>query len=204
MVRVRGPSGETLRLGARHGETTRYVNWLDVLLVAAIGLVTWRGYSNGFIRELVSIAAVILAIPIAGLLYDDMYPKVEPIVENQDLAAVISFISIMVGVIIGGQVVAHLLKRTAAALNLGFFDAVAGGAFGFAKSVIVCQVLLIVLVRYPEPDMRGTIDGSRVANALLDAAPAVLAFLPDTFEAGLDLFRGATDALNGDGNGDGE
>ena len=178
------------------------MNWLDILLVAAIGLSAWRGYSNGFIRELVSIAAVILAIPIAGLLYDDMYPKVEPIVENADLAAVISFVSIMAGVIIGGQVVAHLLKRTAEALNLGFFDAIAGGAFGFAKAVIICQVILILLVRYPEPDMRDTIDGSSVANALLDAAPAVLAFLPDTFEAGLDLFRGATDALNGD-EGDG-
>lgn len=203
MVRVRGASGETLHLAAGRGETTRYVNWLDILLVAVIGLTTWRGYSNGFIRELVSIAAVILAIPIAGLLYDDMYPKVEPIVENEDLAAVISFVSIMAGVIIGGQVVAHLLKRTAEALNLGFFDAVAGGAFGFAKSAIICQVLLIVLVRYPEPDLRDTIEGSRVAEALLDAAPAVLAFLPDTFEAGLDLFRGATDALNGEGDGGG-
>ncbi|HMO55545.1 MAG TPA: CvpA family protein, partial [Tepidiformaceae bacterium] len=81
------------------------MNWLDLVLLVAIGLAAYRGYSNGFIRELVSIAAVILAIPIAGLLYDDMYPKVEPIVTNQDLAAVISFVSILAGVIIGGQVV---------------------------------------------------------------------------------------------------
>lgn len=177
------------------------MNWLDIALVAVIGLSTYRGYSNGFIRELVSIAAVILAIPIAGLLYDDMYPKVEPIVANEDLAAVIAFVSILAGVIIGGQVVAHLLKRTAEVLNLGFFDAIAGGAFAFAKTVIICQVILILLVRYPEPDMRDTIEGSRVADMLLDAAPAVLAFLPDTFDAGLDLFRGATNALNGNGNG---
>ena len=63
----------------------------------------------------------------------------------------------------------------------------------------LAEVLLIVLVRYPEPDLRDTIDGSRVAKALLDAAPAVLAFLPDTFEAGLDLFQGARDSLSGDG-----
>jgi membrane protein required for colicin V production len=175
------------------------VNWLDLLLIAVIGFTAYRGYKNGFIRELVSIAAVILAIPIAGLLYDDMYPKVEPIVTNEDLAAVISFVSILVGVIIGGQVLAHLLKRTAEILNLGFLDAIAGGVFGFFKAVIVSQVLLILLIRYPQPDLRDTIEGSRVANALLDAAPVVLAFLPGTFEAGLDLFRGAADALNGNG-----
>ncbi len=178
------------------------MNWLDVFLAVAIGLAAYRGYSNGFIRELVSIAAVILAIPIAGLLYDDMYPKVEPIVENQDMAAVISFLSILVGVIIGGQVIAHLLKRAAEVLNLGFLDAIAGGVFGFFKAVIICQVLLILLVRYPQPDFRSSIDNSPVANALLDAAPAVLAFLPGTFEAGLDLFRGATDALDGGGEGE--
>jgi membrane protein required for colicin V production len=188
-----------LRLRRRTGKT-KPVNWLDLLLVAVIGLVAYRGYSNGFIRELVSIAAVILAIPIAGVLYDDMYPKVEPIVTNQDLAAVVSFVSILAGVIIGGQVVAHLLKRTAEVLNLGFLDAIAGGVFGFAKAVIVAQVLLILLVRYPQPDVRGSIDDSPVANALLDAAPVVLAFLPGTFGAGLDLFRDATNALNGNGN----
>lgn len=175
------------------------MNWLDIVLLAVIGLSAWRGYSNGFIRELVSIAAVILAIPIAGVLYDDLYPKVEPIIGNQDLAAVVSFISILAGVIIGGQVAAHLLKRTAEVLNLGFFDAVAGGVFGFFKAAIICQVILILLVRYPEPDLRDSIDGSRVATALLDAAPAVLAFLPGTFEAGLDLFRQAEDRINGNG-----
>ncbi len=190
------PVTSALRLRRLTDETSP-VNWLDLVLLVAIGLAAYRGYSNGFTRELVSLAAVILAIPIAGLLYDDMYPKVEPIVTNQDLAAVISFVSILAGVIIGGQVVAHLLKRTAEVLNLGFFDAVAGGLFGFFKAALICQVLLILLVRYPEPDLRDTIEGSRVATALLDAAPAVLAFLPGTFEAGLDLFRDAANAANG-------
>ncbi|MCZ7578230.1 MAG: CvpA family protein [Dehalococcoidia bacterium] len=173
------------------------MNWLDFVLLAVIGFSTWRAYSNGFIRELVSIAAVVLAIPIAGVLYDDMYPKVEPIITNRTLAAVLSFLSIFAGVIILGQVGAHLLKRTAEILNLGVLDRLSGGAFGFIKAVIICQVVLIVLVRYPEPDLRDDIDASPVATALLDAAPTVLAFLPNTFEEGLDLFREARDAVNG-------
>jgi membrane protein required for colicin V production len=173
------------------------VNWLDIVLIAAIGFSTFNGYRNGFIRELVSIASVILAIPVAGIFYDDMFPKVEPIVDNEDLAALISFLAILMGVIIGGQVAAHLLKRTAEILNLGVLDRIAGGAFGFVKAVFIAQVVLIALVTFPKPDLRDDIDGSPVAQRLLDTAPTVLAFLPDAFDDGIDLFKKLDDLDDG-------
>ncbi|MEJ5222354.1 MAG: CvpA family protein, partial [Tepidiforma sp.] len=118
------------------------MNWLDLLLIAAIALSAWRGYANGFIRELVILVSVILAIPLAGALYSRMFPKVDPIIDNEDLSAVVSFLAIMAGVIIGGNVVAHLLKRTAEMLNLGGLDRLAGGLFGFLKAALVAQAIL--------------------------------------------------------------
>lgn len=165
------------------------MNWLDVVLVLAIGFSTWSGFRNGFIRELVSIASVILAIPVAGIFYDDMFPKVEPIVDNENLAALISFVAILLGVIIGGQVAAHLLKRTAEILNLGVLDRLAGAGFGFLKAVFIAQVLLIAFVTFPKPDFRDSIDGSWVATKLIDTAPTVRAFLPKAFDQGIDLFN---------------
>ena len=47
------------------------------------------------------------------------------------------------GVLIAGQVASHLLRTTAEALNLGQVDKIAGGAFGFLKGVLICQVILI-------------------------------------------------------------
>ncbi|WP_322819704.1 CvpA family protein [Tepidiforma sp.] len=172
------------------------MNWLDLLLLAAVGTATWRGYQNGFIRGLVVLVAVILSIPIAGVLYSRMFPKVQPIIDNQDLAAVVSFLSIMAGVIIGGHVLAHLLRRTAEMLNLGGLDRLTGAAFGFLQAALVAQAILIVLVRYPNPDLRDDIQASRGGNALLDAAPLTLTFLPRTFEVGLELFRQATQAID--------
>jgi len=170
-------------------QTDPHVNWLDFVLIAVIGFSAFNGYRNGFIRELVSIASVIVAIPVAGIFYDDMFPKVEPIVDNEDLAALLSFLAILIGVVVGGQVIAHLLKRTAEILNLGVLDRIAGGVFGFLKAVFLAQVLLIVFVTYPRPDFREAIDDSLVAQRLLDSTPAVLAFLPEVFEEGLELFE---------------
>jgi uncharacterized membrane protein required for colicin V production len=73
-------------------------------------------------------------------------------------------------------------------LNLGAADRVAGGAFGFLKAVILCQVVLIALVAFPEPDLKSSIDDSQVATELLNTAPAVLAFLPGTFDKALHTF----------------
>lgn len=164
------------------------MNWVSILIIAVVALLTWRSYRAGFIRELVSLAAVILAIPVAGVLYDDMYPNVHPIVDNEALANLISFVSIFAGVLIAGQVLSALLKQVAEALNLGSVDHIAGGAFGFLKGVLICQALLVALVAFPAPDLREEINQSTVATRLLDGTPFVLAILPDSFEEKVDEF----------------
>ncbi|OAI44232.1 hypothetical protein AYO38_09950 [bacterium SCGC AG-212-C10] len=173
------------------------MNWISILLIAVAGLLTWRAYSNGFVRELVSFCAVILAVPMAGIFYDDMYPKVHPIVDNENLANLISFLAILAGVVIGGQVVAYLLRRGVSVLNLGTADQLAGGAFGLVKAIILCQVVLIALVAFPSPDLRDEIDGSPVATALLDSTPLLIAILPQHFDSIVDEFLDTANSLDG-------
>lgn len=171
------------------------MNWVSFVLLGVIALLTWRAWRNGVIRELVSLGSVILAIPMAGIFYDDVFPKIHPIVDSVPLANLISFLAIFLGVVIGGQVLASLLRGVVAALNLGFMDQAAGAAFGFLKGVLLCQAVLIALVAFPKPDLREDIDDSRVAQGLLDAAPAVLAILPKTFDRAIDAFTGGAKAI---------
>jgi membrane protein required for colicin V production len=174
------------------------VNWITGVLVVIVVLLTWRAWRNGFVRELVSLAAVVLAIPVAGIFYDNLYPKLHPIIDNAVLAGLASFLAIFFGVVIGGQVVAHLLRQGVAMLNLGAADHLAGAAFGFLKALFVCQALLIAMVVFPEPDIRDEIDQSQGATMLLDGAPLVLAILPSVFNDTVDGFLdGVIDGLNG-------
>jgi len=172
------------------------VNWLDFVIVGVIGLITYRAYANGFIRELVSLSAVILAIPVAGIFFDDLFPKIEPIVDDARLASLVSFLAIFLAVIIGGLVAAHLLRGGVRLLNLGAVDSIAGGTFGFLKGVLVVQAVLLACVLFPKPDAREPIDESTLSRRLLDGSPIILAFLPDSFERDLydfmDNFREVT------------
>jgi membrane protein required for colicin V production len=172
------------------------MDWVSIVILVVIGLLTWRAYANGFIREVVSLTSVVLAVPIAGIFYDDLYPKVHPIVDNVAAANLISFLAIFLGVVLAGQLGSFLLKETANALNLGGADKVAGALFGFAKGVVLFQVLLIAFVAFPKPDIQDDIDRSPVAVALLDSAPAVLAILPGTFELALDAFLSPARSLD--------
>ena len=164
------------------------MNWLTFLLIALIGFATWRAYRNGFVRELVTLCAVILAIPIAGIFYDDMVPKVEPITDDPELARLISFTAILVGVVLAGYVGSFLLRQAVTMLNLGSLDSGAGALFGFFKAVLLCQVALVALVLFPSPDLREAIDDSFLATALLDSAGFTLTILPDRFDAGVTFF----------------
>jgi uncharacterized membrane protein required for colicin V production len=173
------------------------VNWLTVVLLLVIAWGTFTAYRTGFVRSLVTFCAVILAIPIAGLFYDDLYHKLHPIISNSDLAYLVSFLAIITGVVVGGWVIAHVIRQGVAMLNLGLADAIAGGAFGFLRTAILCQVVLVALVAFPSPDLKGSIDDSAVARALLDTAPAVLAFLPGQFEHAIHLFLDGVQAAGG-------
>jgi uncharacterized membrane protein required for colicin V production len=65
----------------------------------------------------------------------------------------------------------------------------AGGAlFGLIKGLIVVEVLLILLVTYPQFGLKGDIDGSALASVFLDAAPLLLLVLPNEFEQAVDAF----------------
>jgi len=180
----------------------RAMDWVSILVIAFVGLATWRAYTNGFVRELVSLSATILAVPIAGIFYDDLYPKVHPIVDNVALANLVSFMALLLGVILAGVVASHLLRNAVNVLNLGSLDRLAGGGFGFLKAVVIVQVVLIALVAFPKPDLKDDIDRSPVATTLLEAAPGMLAVLPGRFDQAIDAFlspaRQLDERLDGD------
>ena len=173
------------------------MNWVSLVIVAIVALLTWRAFRRGFLRELVGLAALILAVPVAGVFYDDMVPKVEPIIDNALASALVSFAAIFLGVIVAGQLVGYFLRRSVDVLNLGGLDRLLGAAFGFLQGALLCQVALVALVIFPQPDLRASIEDSIIATRLLDGAPDVLAILPDHFREAVDLFLEGIDLLEG-------
>ncbi len=122
------------------------MNWLDIVLAIPLLWFIIKGFRNGFVIELASLAALILGIFVAlhFSYYAEGYLR-----ENFEIAEkylhiisfAITFVIVAVLVYITGRIIHKLVSIVA----LGFINRLAGAAFGFLKTVLVLSVLIYFL-----------------------------------------------------------
>lgn len=161
------------------------MNWLDALIIVAVVWFTFAAFQAGFIREMVTVVAVILGVLLAGLFYRDLADEVLQFLDNERVAPIVAFGIIFGATALAGQMLAMVLKPTVNLLQLGIADQLAGAVFGFFKAMVFIQIFLIVFVTYPEWGLGDTIEGSFFGSftvEMVDAAPVIVRMLPDEFE----------------------
>ncbi len=164
------------------------MNWLDIVIVLVIAFFASSAFRAGLIREVVTLVSVAVGVVVAGLFYDDLARDVLVFIDNEKTALIVGFLVLLGAVYLAGQLVAVMLKQAASLLLLGWADHAGGALFGLIKGLIVVEVLLVLLVTYPQLGLNGDIDGSALASVFLDAAPLLLLVLPDEFEQAVDAF----------------
>ena len=164
------------------------MNWLDIVIVLVIAFFAISAFRAGLIREVVTLVSVAVGVVVAGLFYDDLARDVLVFINDHDARQVVAFLILLGAVYLAGQLIAGMLKRAASLLLLGMADHAGGAPFGLIKGLIVVEVLLILLVTYPQLGLQSDIDGSAIASVFLDAAPLLLLVLPGEFEQAVDAF----------------
>ena len=164
------------------------MNWLDIAIALIIVTFTISAFSSGLIREVVTLVSAVVGVVFAGLFYDDLARDVLVFIHDDEAALFFAFLALLGSVYLTGQLIAMMLKQMASLLLLGWVDKIGGAAFGFVKGLVVVEVLLILLVTYPQIGLKKEIDGSALASVFLDAVPLLLVLLPDEFERHVDAF----------------
>jgi membrane protein required for colicin V production len=182
------------------------LSWVDLIIVAVIAWFTFRAYSNGLIREVVTLGAVIIGAILAGLFYDNLADNLDFLIESQTTRRLISFAAIFIGIVVAGHLLAAILKTTAALLLLGPIDHIGGAVFGFIKGLILVQVALIAFAVFPAIEtVSRSVDDSRLAPFFLETLPFAGFGLPSEFDLPLDQLDewrrtlGAIRGASGDG-----
>lgn len=168
------------------------MNWLDGAILVVILWFIFSAFHAGFVREVVTVVAVILGIVLAGLFYEDLADDVLLFIDDKEtLAPIIAFGIIFTAVAVAGQLLAMVLKPTVALLQLGLADSIAGAIFGFIKGMLIVQVVLIVFITFPKWGIDGAIEDSLFGSLtvqMMDKVPMVIRILPDTFGDQLSSF----------------
>lgn len=166
------------------------MHWLDLIIVAILAWLTFTAFSRGLIREVVTLAAMIVGAIVAGAYYDELSTNLEFLVDDETIRNLLSFGALLVGVLILGQLLAGVLKQTARLFMLGPFDHLGGAAFGLVKGIILVEVALIAASIFPaSTTVAEAIDESTLAPVFLERAPIAELALPPEFDNALDRLR---------------
>jgi len=121
------------------------MNKLDIILLSPIAIGFVFGLFKGLIKEITSLAAIVLGIYGAKLLA----PFVSGILVNSfhfsaKTALPVSYLLLFIGIAIGLLILAKSLEKIFESMSLGGLNKLFGGIFGALKYALIVSVLLIV------------------------------------------------------------
>lgn len=153
------------------------MNWLDIALVIVLGWFTLSGLMAGLIREVFSLAGLILGVGLAIQYHQQLVPSLG-FIESREAAQVVAFAGIFIAVGLVAHFLASILQRILALLFLGWANHLGGATFGLLKGAMILDVALQVILRLPFFNLGGAVTGSGVAQLVISLMPSILRLIP--------------------------
>jgi len=170
------------------------MNWIDLAIVVVLILSMVMGFINGLVKEVASLAALILGIWgaikfstfTAAKLYDyfDM---------TGQYVGVIAFIITFAIIVVIIHFIGIIADKIVNAVSLGFVNRLLGIVFGLLKSVLIMSVFFVVLnvindKRHFLPEDK--IEQSIFFNPISDIAPVIFPIIGEGgFGQSFDRFK---------------
>jgi len=170
------------------------MNWIDATIVIILILSMVMGFINGFVKEVASLAALILgiwgAIKFSGFTAAKLYDYFDMSGQYVGLIAFIITFGIIVVVI---HFIGIVADKIVTAVSLGFINRLLGIVFGLLKSVLIMSVFFVVLnvINDKRPFLpKDKIEGSVFFNPISDIAPALFPIIGEgSFGQSFDRFK---------------
>ena len=125
------------------------MNPFDWVLIAAAGFFAIKGIIKGAVREVFSLAALVLASAAALFYYPLVLPFIQPYIAAKWGQLTMACLCIFLAVWIAVNLVGWLIEKFLKLIWLGFLDHVAGLLVGGAKACVLACALVIGLLLVP-------------------------------------------------------
>ncbi|MFM9852644.1 MAG: CvpA family protein [Sphingomonadaceae bacterium] len=118
---------------------------LDIFVLLLVGWFGFRGASNGFVTESLSLGAWIVAIAVVKLFHTTVTELLTLPVGTEAGAAVLAFALLFGVTFLVGKMVAKQIGKVSKASVLGSFDRILGLGFGALKGLIGASLIFLFL-----------------------------------------------------------
>ncbi len=170
--------------GDDHEAWAENMNYLDIVIVAVVVLAATRGLARGFVKEAVSLCALVLATLGAARYHGIVAPHLAVYMDNATTVTAVSYLLTFLAIMALAWLFALFLRNLLKITLLGWLDTLAGGVLGFAEGAILCLILLLLLSAFlPDLDV---LRSSRLAPMADPAVKALARMTPDEVRAPLE------------------
>jgi S1-C subfamily serine protease len=156
------------------------MNLVDLLVILLAGLLAWRGWHRGMVRQAFEFGGAILGISIGSVIGPQIVSEYtdQAGLEAALLSLAVVFITLTIGQILGYFIGAKAWAQVRKA-QLGQVDAVLGAFVGALATLVVFWLLGSMLAQGPSREVSRQLSSSRILRLLNDVAepPDVLAYL---------------------------
>ena len=118
----------------------------DIIVLVVVGIAACGGFMRGFVQEVLSLLAWVLAVLAIRLFHTDLTAWMDERVVTGSGAAVLAFALLLLVPYVVMRLIASYAGRTSRKSRLAPFDRVLGLAFGALKGVIVVVIAFSLLV----------------------------------------------------------
>ena len=159
------------------------MNYIDVTIIIILGSALLFGFSNGFVKEAATLAALVLgiwgAIKFSAFTTQKLYDLFDISGQYTGIAAfIITFVLIVIAVHFIGLIVDKFVRLAALGLINKFF----GAAFRFLKAALIMSVIFCILnaVDTKKPFLpKGKIKQSALYNTISDIVPTLFPIISE-------------------------
>ena len=136
------------------------MNWVDHAFIGTVVFSILLGVWRGLVREAVSLAALIAAIVLTGLLGPDVARWLDSAIDSPLARGITAHILVFIAVLLAGALVSWLLSKVVDAAGLSGFNRMLGGVFGALRGVLIITALVLIArisVLGGEPALRASV-----------------------------------------------
>jgi membrane protein required for colicin V production len=166
-------------------------NWLDYILAAIVVASVVTAMMKGFVRELISLASVVIGLVVAALGYSRAALWFDDMTKSHEIALGLGFLILFLGTLLVGALVGMMASKLIKTAGIQGFDRFLGGLFGLVRGVLVDAILLMVLMAFAiKPDVvRKSALAPYVTTSTRVIAVVMPANLRAQFHLGFERFR---------------
>jgi len=125
------------------------MNYLDLIITGPLLYGLIKGFSNGLIKEVAALVALVAGVYVAINFSEYLKPKVVAVLGGyEEFVSIIAFGVLFIVSVLCIKTLGFVIDKLTKALALGIISRVFGGVFGLLKVLVVFSFFLFIITEY--------------------------------------------------------